>query len=132
MAFFTGLKPGENEMKRLWQSPDLYKFGPPVVMQFGVRHALACRIARETEVCRTFALNSSDRVHDLRPLVLNLIDSIYTFANSNWNPGNSVLNLADHVCYLADHVCYLGVSVCYLPGDAFYLRDHACYPPSST
>jgi len=25
-------------------------------MQFGVRHALACRIARQTEVYRTFAL----------------------------------------------------------------------------
>src|ERR1700752_3868724 len=51
-----------------------------VVVQFGVRHALACRIALQTEVCRTFALklhhypdnrclDSVERRRTIRPLL---------------------------------------------------------------
>src|SRR6185503_7358381 len=42
----------------------------PVVMQFGVRHALACRIARQTEVYRTFALKSLARLYFCLVLLL--------------------------------------------------------------
>jgi len=50
-----------------------------VVVQFGVRHALACRIARQTEVYRTFALKLHHNLaeHIVDKLSSTLIESKY-------------------------------------------------------